>query len=61
MHWVTDAPYEWPTGFACDSGSFAMTTDEQGRLWMICGGSGQVWSGEMSQYDLDEQSLWITE
>ncbi len=61
MHWVTNVPYEWPTGFSCDSGSFAMTTDEQGRLWLVCGGSGQVWCGEMSQYDLDEQSLWITE
>ena len=61
LYWSVNSTYQLPTGFSCDSASFALTTDENDRLWLICGGSGQVWCGKMTFNSLDESSMWITE
>lgn len=61
LHWSVNSLYQFPAGFSCSNSSFALTTDEQGRIWLICGGSGQVWCGKLAQNKLTEESLWITE
>ena len=47
--WKIDSRFALPAGFAADEQSFAMTVDENHYLWIVCGGSGQVWRGRLSQ------------
>ena len=47
--WKSDSRFALPAGFAADEQSFAMTVDENQYLWIVCGGSGQVWRGRFSQ------------
>ena len=47
--WKTDARFQIPDGFSATNSTFAMTVDENQYLWIICGGSGQVWRGRLSQ------------
>ena len=47
--WKTSSTYYIPSGFDREATSFAMTSDDSGRLWIVCGGSGQVWSGRLNR------------
>ena len=51
--WKTDSRFTLPSGFQSSSSSFAMTVDADNYLWIICGGSGQVWRGRLSQLGWD--------
>ena len=48
LHWPKDTVVTMPTGFSSSETSFALVTDSQHRLWIICGGTGQVWKGLLS-------------
>uniref|UniRef100_A0AB33J0U7 Exo-alpha-sialidase n=1 Tax=Prevotella sp. GTC17254 TaxID=3236794 RepID=A0AB33J0U7_9BACT len=48
LHWPKDATIAMPTGFSSSETSFALVVDSQNRLWIICGGTGQVWKGLLS-------------
>ena len=47
--WKTDSRFTLPSGFQSSSSSFAMTVDADNYLWIVCGESGQVWRGRLSQ------------
>lgn len=49
LTWKSDSLLPLPDGFASSSSSFALAADDNGFLWIICGGSGQVWRGRLSQ------------
>ena len=49
LTWKSDSRLPMPDGFTASSSSFALAADDNGFLWIICGGSGQVWRGRLSQ------------
>ena len=44
--WQTSELYAWPTDVS-GTGGVAATTDSAGRLWLLMGGTGQLWRGCM--------------
>lgn len=47
IYWVESNVYKIPQGL--DSNDvFTMAADSSNRLWLICGGTGEVWRGRMS-------------
>ena len=47
--WQSDSLMSQPTGFKCAAASFALVADNNSCVWLICGGSGQVWKGHINQ------------
>ena len=47
IYWIKNDTYFLPEGLLCDR-AFAMTAGKDNCLWLICGGSGQVWRGRLS-------------
>lgn len=47
IYWNVSNTCVFPSGFQCDE-AFTMAVDEEGRLWLFCSGSGQVWRGRKS-------------
>lgn len=41
--WIKDSVMVMPNGIAATNNSFAMTTDKNNSVWIVCGGTGQVW------------------
>ncbi|MGM9712633.1 MAG: DUF6242 domain-containing protein [Prevotella sp.] len=50
LNWWTDSRLFLPEGMRCSESEFTMVADRYGCVWLICGGTGQVWRGFMSQY-----------
>ena len=46
--WRTRDYLPLPSGFQSTDGVFAITSDADNYLWIVCGGTGQVWRGRMS-------------
>lgn len=44
IYWQQSAGLYLPAKFECGQ-AFTMTTDSQDRIWMFCGGNGNVWRG----------------
>ena len=59
IYWTASDKYTMPEGIECNN-VFTMTADDEGYLWLICGGSGQVWRGKMVGID-PERPYVITE
>lgn len=53
LNWLPDSRFYLPTGFS-SNGAFAMVSDSDNCLWLIIGGSGQVWRGRLNQLGWDE-------
>ena len=49
LNWYEDERYYYPSAFYFNYDNFAMTADTNNRIWMVCGGTGQVWRGYLSQ------------
>lgn len=49
LNWWTDKRLFLPQGFSASPTSFALVADDTCHLWLIAGGSGQVWRGYLSQ------------
>jgi hypothetical protein len=47
IYWIKNDTYFLPEGLLCDR-AFSMTAGKDNCLWLICGGSGQVWRGRLS-------------
>ncbi len=47
--WQNDSLMSLPIGFKCASSSFALVADNNSCVWLICGGSGQIWKGHINQ------------
>jgi hypothetical protein len=54
INWRDNARYKLPADFECND-VFAMTADAQNFIWMVCGQSGQIWRGRLTQMG------WATE
>ncbi len=46
--WKDDSRFKVPTAFDKTASSVAVTTDGDGYIWLICGGTGQVWRGRLN-------------
>jgi len=49
QNWWKDSRFFLPPGFDSDLESFAMVTDADDYIWILCGNTGQVWRGHLSQ------------
>lgn len=50
LTWHTDTEYVLPENFSNGtSDTFAVTADNENVLWIICGGTGQVWRGRLNK------------
>lgn len=56
LTWHNDKVNVLPSNFS-NSGSnvFAMTVDKENRLWIICGGNGNVWRGRLNKLGWKQQ------
>lgn len=45
LSWQRDTVAALPDGFECSPTAFAMATDKDNFVWIVCGRSGQVWRG----------------
>ncbi len=50
LNWWTDSRLFLPGNMACSKTEMTMTADKYGCIWIVCGGTGEVWRGYMSQY-----------
>ena len=62
LTWHSDGSYYLPEGFT-NGGSdvTAMTVDDDNHLWIICGGTGDVWRGRLNRLGWDEEQTSFTE
>lgn len=59
--WQKDSLITLPDGFQSDKASFAMTSDSENYLWIVCGGSGQVWRGRLNRLGWKREETAFTE
>lgn len=48
--WKAGTTYTMPDGIDTAATSLAATSDRNGNIWLICGGTGQVWRGRLSSF-----------
>lgn len=48
LTWHTDSTYTLPETFASVSDCISMTVDNNNFIWLVCGGTGQVWRGRLN-------------
>ena len=53
--WQNDSLITQPIGFKCAAASFALVADNNNCIWLICGGSGQVWKGHINKVAWKEE------
>ena len=53
LNWLSDSRFVMPSGFS-SNGAFALACDADNYLWLIAGGSGQVWRGRLNQLGWEE-------
>lgn len=58
--WQEDTRVTVPAGFNSSAASFAMTVDTNNFVWVVCGESGQVWKGRLSQLGWDDNQTSFT-
>ncbi|SFF86294.1 DUF6242 domain-containing protein [Prevotella sp. KH2C16] len=59
--WKPDADYHFPKGFSAPGEVFTMVKDSKNYLWIICGGTGQVWHGAKNRLVWDAAERYFTE
>ena len=47
--WRADTAITIPKGFTATATVFALTVDANNHVWMVCGGSGRIWKGRLTQ------------
>lgn len=47
--WRADSTITLPEGFDTSAQTFTITVDNDYHIWIICGGSGQVWRGRLNK------------
>lgn len=53
--WVKDNVMRIPSELSTDASSFAMTKDKKNSVWIICGGTGQVWKARINRLVWDKE------
>ncbi len=62
LTWHADGSYYLPEGFTNGgSGTFAAAVDADDYLWVVCGGTGDVWRGRLNRLGWDEGRTSFTE
>lgn len=59
LTWHTDDRYSLPEGFSCGS-VFAMAVDDSNFIWIVCGGTGDVWRGRLNRLGWAETETSFT-
>lgn len=59
--WKLDANYYFPKGFSAPGEVFTMVKDSKNYLWIVCGGTGQVWHGAKNRMVWDTAKRYFTE
>ena len=58
--WRKDSVVTVPDGIKVSPGSFAITVDKNSYIWLVCGGSGQVWRGRTNRLGwIKEENMFI--
>ena len=60
LAWKTRSYLPLPSGLQCNDGIVAMMTDADNNLWLVCGGSGQVWRGRLNRLGWQENQTSFT-
>lgn len=47
--WKANAAYALPGDFDKSATAFAVTVDSDNRIWIVCGGTGQIWRGKLNR------------
>lgn len=58
--WQKSTSYTYPSQIQC-SGIFDAAVDDDGYIWLVCGGSGQIWRGLLNRYGWDVVQKSFTE
>ena len=61
LTWKKHATLVFPNGFHSSETSFAMATDVDHYLWIVCGKTGQVWRGRLNKLGWPVVKRVITE
>ena len=56
IYWSKSSDISLPAGFSAYNCTIA--TNSQQNIWMVCGGSGQVWYGRMSGEESNDQKVF---
>jgi len=59
--WETDDTYYLPTDITARDNAFTLVSDSQNWLWIVCGGSGQVWRGRINRLGWTETQTAFVE
>ena len=60
--WHADGTLYLPEGFTnADKDVFAMVSDDDNYLWIICGGTGKVWRGRLNRLGWEDVQTSFTE
>lgn len=49
--WKHNATYDLPSTFDTTTTATSAVVDSNNRIWIVCGGSGQVWRGKLNSID----------
>lgn len=49
LTWAEDSQFYFPEGFSSNDGIFAFVKGKDNFIWIICGGTGQVWRGRINR------------
>ena len=62
LTWHTDDTYYLPEGFANgDKDVFTMTSDDDNYIWVVCGGTGEVWRGRLNRLGWENEQTSFEE
>ena len=61
LTWSEDGRFYLPAGFNGTGEAAAMAVDNKGFIWIICGGTGEVWRGRLNRMGWADQKTSFTE
>ncbi len=59
--WLNDSVMSIPDGLSSSETSFALVADGVDSVWIICGGTGQVWKGHINRVAWREEQKYFKE
>lgn len=59
--WPADEYLDFPENFSCNEQHFALASDSDNYIWLICATSGQVWKGRRNKLGWQTYEQYVTE